>query len=79
MRIRGTGSVATNKRTLSCEVYADRKQERLLDNIVRAMQGVPEEIVLRQIGHFTKADPAFSEGVAKRLAAIKQQHQTPRP
>ena len=31
------------------------------------MAGVPEEIKLRQIGHFTKADPAYGEGVAKKL------------
>ena len=41
------------------------QQERLFSNIGRAMQGVPEEIVQRQIGHFYKADPAYGEGVAK--------------
>ncbi len=43
------------------------RQGRLMDNIARAMQGVPEGIVLRQIGHFAKADPAYGRGVAQRL------------
>lgn len=45
---------------------ADEK-ERLMDAIAGAMQGVPEAIQRRQIGHFTKADPAYGAGVAKRL------------
>jgi catalase len=43
------------------------EQGRLMDNIARAMQDVPEEIQRRQIGHFVKADPAYGRGVAKRL------------
>jgi catalase len=31
------------------------------------MNGVPEEIVRRQLGHFHKADPAYAAGVAKAL------------
>ena len=34
------------------------QKRRLFDNIAAAMQGVPAAIQLRQIGHFTKADPA---------------------
>ena len=46
----------------------DRAQRAcLMDNIAAAMQGVPEEIALRQIGHFRQADPAYGEGVAQRL------------
>ena len=45
------------------------QQQRLMDNIARAMQGVPEEIVLRQIDHFRKADPAYGAGVAERMGA----------
>ena len=41
---------------------------RLLDTIAGAMQGVPEDIVRRQIGYFTKADPAYGNGIARRLA-----------
>jgi catalase len=43
------------------------QQERLMDNIARAMQGVPEAIVRRQVAHFAKADPAYGSGVAKGL------------
>jgi catalase len=42
-------------------------QGRLMGNITRAMRGVPEHIVLRQVGHLSKADRAYGEGVAKRL------------
>lgn len=45
---------------------ADQKQ-RLFQNLAEAMAGVPEEIVLRQLGHFAKADPAYAAGVAKAL------------
>ncbi len=43
------------------------QQGRLMDNIAEAMQGVPEEIVKRQIVHFYRADPAYGEGVASRM------------
>ena len=42
-------------------------QERLCDNIRDAMQGVPIEIVKRQVAHFYKADPAYGRGVASRM------------
>jgi catalase len=42
-------------------------QQRLFGNIAAAMQGVPEEIVQRQLVHFTCADPAYGAGVAKAL------------
>ena len=38
----------------------------LMDNIVASMGGVPEFILLRQIGHFLKADPVHGRGVAGR-------------
>ncbi len=51
-------------------------QAQLMDNIAEAMQGVPIEIVKRQVIHFYRADPRYGEGVAKRmgvdLSAIKQ-------
>ncbi len=43
------------------------QQAGLMDAIAGAMQGVPEFIQIRQIGHFTKADPAYGAGVAARL------------
>jgi catalase len=42
-------------------------QERLMNNVAEAMQGVPVEIVKRQIGHFYKADPNYGKGVAQRM------------
>ena len=42
-------------------------KERLMDNIAAAMQGVPTNIVERQVAHFAKADPAYGAGVAKRM------------
>jgi catalase len=40
---------------------------RLHHAIAKAMQGVPHEIIERQLGHFAKADPAYAEGVRKAL------------
>ncbi|MGA2794687.1 MAG: catalase-related domain-containing protein [Roseiarcus sp.] len=42
-------------------------RERLMDNMAAAMQGVPVEIVQRQILHFHRADPAYGAGVARRM------------
>ena len=43
------------------------ERERLMDAIAGAMSGVPEAIQRRQTAHFAKADPAYGEGVARRL------------
>ncbi len=43
------------------------EQAQLMDNIAEAMQGVPEEIVKRQIVHFYLADKAYGLGVAERM------------
>jgi catalase len=43
------------------------QKQQLFTNIAGAMNGVPEEIVRRQLGHFHKADPAYAAGVAKAL------------
>lgn len=48
-------------------LMTEQQQNRLMDALAGAMTGVPQEIALRQIGHFAKADPAYGEGVAKRL------------
>jgi len=45
----------------------DAAKARLISNVVAAMQGVPRDIQVRQIGHFTKADAAYGAGVAKGL------------
>ncbi len=43
------------------------EQQRLFRNIAASMQGVPRDIIDRQLGHFRRADPAYAEGVAKAL------------
>ncbi len=48
-------------------LISDDQRRLLIDNIVAAMQGVPQDIQIRQIGHFYKADHAYGEGVAKGL------------
>ncbi len=42
-------------------------QQRLFNNVAEAMQGVPIEITVRQLGHFAKADPRYAQGVARAL------------
>lgn len=41
------------------------EKERLFTNIAGAMDGVPAEIIQRQLVHFHRADPAYAEGVSK--------------
>ena len=43
------------------------QKKQLFHNVAAAMEGVPEHIVQRQLGHFHRADPAYSEGVAKAV------------
>jgi len=45
---------------------AEQKQQ-LYGNIAAAMQGVPVEIINRQLVHFYRADPDYGIGVAARL------------
>ncbi len=47
-------------------------RERLMDNIAEAMQGVPMEIVKRQVVHFHRADKAYGAGVARRMGLSDQ-------
>jgi catalase len=42
-------------------------QGQLMDNIAAAMQGVPVEIVRRQVAHFYRCDPDYGIGVATRM------------
>ncbi|WP_181707694.1 catalase [Chthonobacter rhizosphaerae] len=48
-------------------LMTEDQRERLMDNIAAAMQGVPAEIVERQVAHFAKCDPRYGEGVARRM------------
>lgn len=48
-------------------LMSDAQKEQLFNNIAAAMQGVPLEIVKRQVGHFYRADPDYGIGVATRM------------
>lgn len=39
------------------------QRQRLFENYAAAMDGVPDEIVQRQVGHLNKVDPAYGAGV----------------
>jgi catalase len=48
-------------------LMTDSQQEQLFHNLAEAMEGVPEAIVHRQLALFYQCDPAYGEGVARRL------------
>jgi catalase len=48
-------------------IMSTEEQERLMDTIAGAMEGVPDDIVNRQLGYFHQADPGYGNGIAKRL------------
>jgi len=49
------------------------QQQTLFANTAEALVGVAEEIVSRWIDHCTKADPAYGDGVAERVALVRKQ------
>lgn len=49
------------------EMFDDAQRARLFANIAGAMQGVPDAIIERQLGHFHKVHPDYAAGVAKAL------------
>ncbi|NKB21778.1 MAG: catalase [Alphaproteobacteria bacterium] len=48
-------------------LMSSEEQGRLMDTIAGAMEGVPEEIINRQVGYFHRADPDYGNGIMKRL------------
>ncbi len=48
-------------------LMSDAARHRLMDNIAVAMAGVAEEIQIRQVRHFYRADESYGVGVATRL------------
>jgi len=48
-------------------LMSDAQKLQLFQNLAEAMQGVPREIVERQLIHFDKADPAYGAGVRAAL------------
>ncbi|MGF6966228.1 catalase [Paraburkholderia sp. WC7.3g] len=53
-------------------LFDDAQRERLFGNIARHIDGVPQQIVARQIEHFRRADPAYAQGVIAALAALQE-------
>ncbi|KAF0677471.1 catalase [Profundibacterium mesophilum] len=54
-------------------LFDEGQRKRLFSNIAGAMAGVPDEIVERQLAHFTKVDEAYGAGVREALKTAKDQ------
>ncbi len=50
------------------ELFDQGQRQRLFSNIAEAMDGVPQFIVDRQLGHFEKVHPDYAAGVRAALA-----------
>jgi catalase len=50
-------------------LFDEAQRQRLFANIAAAMQGVPIDIVARQIEHFRKVDPDYARGVTEALGS----------
>jgi catalase len=48
-------------------LMSPEQKDQLFNNIKAAMEGVPLEIVTRQVVHFYRADPDYGIGVATRM------------
>ncbi|VVD60869.1 Catalase [Pandoraea communis] len=53
-------------------LFDDAQKSRLFGNIAAAMQGVPDDVAERQIGHFAKIDPAYAQGVIAAREALEK-------
>jgi catalase len=53
-------------------LMSDGQKEQLFQNIAGTMEGIPQNIIDRQLAHFAKADPAYAEGVKRALARHPQ-------
>jgi catalase len=49
-------------------LFDQGQKQRLFSNIADAMQGVPQNIVKRQLAHFQKVSEEYAAGVEKALA-----------
>jgi glycine/D-amino acid oxidase-like deaminating enzyme len=63
----GPSDIAASQAGNLFRLFDAGQKQRLFENIAAAMQGVPQVIQHRQIGLFTKCDPAYGTGVAKAL------------
>ena len=48
-------------------LFDQGQKERLFRNTAAAMQGVPMEIIQKQLEHFDRADPEYGAGVRRAL------------
>ena len=48
-------------------MFDDAQKQRLFSNIAGAMQGVPQDIINKQMVHFEKADPEYAAGIKAAL------------
>lgn len=53
-------------------LFNAEQKHRLFSNIAEAMQGVPKEIVNRQLEHFDKADYEYGKGVREALKKLEE-------
>ena len=51
-------------------IFDEGQKQRLYMNIAGSMQGVPQEIIERQLVHFEKADPEYGTGVRQALEQL---------
>jgi catalase len=69
---RGTSDDFTQAGNLYRVMQPDA-QDRLTTNVANAMRSVSNDIKQLQLGHFTKADPAYGAAVARKLKALTQE------
>lgn len=52
-------------------LFDEGQKSRLFANIAEAMQGVPQPVIDRQLGHFEKVHPDYAAGVREALEKMK--------
>ncbi|GGE47389.1 catalase A [Agaricicola taiwanensis] len=55
------------------ELFDEGQRQRLFLNLAEAMWGVPQEIIERQLGHFTKVHPDYGAGVRSALETMTRE------
>lgn len=48
-------------------IMSDKQQKELIENIIKPLKNVPQEIQEKMIGHFRRADKSYGDGIAKGL------------
>lgn len=57
---------------MPCPAGHDVELQRLFSNTATAMQGMPREIIDRQLEHLRRVDPTYAPGVALAVARTEQ-------